>query len=367
MKIAYIHSGVRGIASYTLNIYKYFKHTKTETLVISEAKWTKQRIPVYEPDSYLLGGIMPWAKHPSEVLEKLREFDPDIIHHHHPSGRLDFCIEKFRKELNVPLVCTFHMSVGSKKYMIDKFMNKFFVMTRKNFIKATCYVAISKFVKKQLEEIGGIPKEKIVLLYAGVDPDIFKPVEYTPHDTLTIAFVGQIMPEKGIDMLIDVVTELSKIRKVKLNIIGNGTMRSILKRKTENEPSINWVGFLKNPSEVSSYYANSDVTVLPVRWDEAFSYIPLESMSSGTPVIASRCGGNPETVIEGKTGYLFTPKKADELYDILKKVEIPRLWEMGQNGRELILKRHTLKLFGDKYKSLYENILNSPGDIKPID
>ncbi|MCQ2604739.1 MAG: glycosyltransferase family 4 protein [Spirochaetia bacterium] len=367
MRVAHIHSGVRGIASYALNIYRYFEQLQQETLIVSEAKWTKQRIPVFEPDSFLVGGILPWAKHPSEVMDRLKEFHPDILHHHHPSGHLDFYIDKFRRELDIPLVCTFHMSVGSKKYMIDKGMNRFFLMTRKNFINATCYVAISQFVKKQLEEIGGVPKEKIVLLYAGVNPEIFKPVEYQPHDTLQVNFVGQITPEKGIDMLIDVVQELSKERKIKLNIIGNGTMKSLLMKKTEGDPCINWVGFLSSPSEVSKFYANADVTVLPVRWDEAFSYIPLETMASGTPLIASRCGGNPETVTDGKTGFLFTPGKADELYDILKKVEIPQLWDMGQQGRELILKRHTLQLFGDKYRSLYENILRDPSHLKQID
>ncbi|MBO7094607.1 MAG: glycosyltransferase, partial [Spirochaetia bacterium] len=91
------------------------------------------------------------------------------------------------------------------------------------------------------------------------------------------------------------------------------------------------------------------------------------TMASGTPLIASRCGGNPETVTDGETGFLFTPGMADELYDILKKVEIKQLWDMGQKGRELILKRHTLKLFGDKYKSLYENVLADPAHLHQID
>ena len=61
------------------------------------------------------------------------------------------------------------------------------------------------------------------------------------------------------------------------------------------------------------------------------------------------------------------PGKADELYEILRKVEIPQLWDMGQKGRELILKRHTLKLFGDKYKALYENVLADPSHLHQID
>ena len=366
MRIAHIHSGVRGIASYALNLYKCFEKTDN-TLVVSEAKWTKQQIPVYEPKSFLIAGIMPWAKNIGEVENKLLEFKPDILHHHHPSGRLDFNIKRFKTALDVPLICTFHMAVGSRKYTIDRMMNTFFMLTRRNFTDAACYVAISKFVREQLLRIGGVPKEKIVLLYAGVDPDIFKPVQYEPHDTLEILFVGQITPEKGIDRLIKIVRKLNEIRKVRLSIIGNGTLRRILMKKTRNCPEINWVGFLNSPEKVGEFYAKSDVTVLPVRWDEAFSYIPIESLSSGTPVIASRLGGNTEIIQEGKTGYLFAARKYDELYEILKNVEIPRLWEMGALGREYILKKHTLETFGAKYKTLYEDVLKNPGNIKQID
>ncbi len=367
MKIAHIHSGVRGIASYALNLYNYFESAGDKTLIVSEAKWTKKRIPVYEPKSYLIGGVMPWARNVGEVEDHLKDFNPDILHHHHPSGRLDFFTSRFQKSLDCPLVCTFHMSVGSRKYMVDKWMNAFFIATRRNFKKADCYVAISKFVKKQLEEIGGVPREKIVLLYAGVNPDVFAPVSYENHDTLNITFVGQITPEKGIDQLINVVTRLSEYRKVKLNIVGNGTLKPFLMKKTQHNRAINWVGFLNSPEKVGEFYAKSDVTVLPTRWDEAFSYIPIESLSSGTAVIASRCGGNMEAIQENETGFLFSPGKGDELFDILKNVEIPRLWDMGAKGREYILEKHTLQTFGDKYKMLYTDLLKNPFYPRQID
>ena len=368
MRIAHIHSGVRGIASYALNLYRYFEEAGSNaTLIVSEAKWTKQKIPVYEPKSFLIGGILPWAKNIGEVENKLMEFKPDILHHHHPSGRLDFNIKRFRTSLDIPLICTFHMAVGSRKYTIDKAMNRFFLLSRRNFTDAVCYVAISKFVREQLIKIGGVPKERIVLLYAGVNPDVFKPVQYEPHDTLEILFVGQITPEKGIDRLIQVVQKLSEERKVRLSIIGNGTLKPILMKKTKNSSIINWVGFLNSPEKVGEFYAKSDITVLPVRWDEAFSYIPIESLSSGTPVLASRLGGNTEVIQQGKTGYLFTARKYDELYAILKNVEIPKLWEMGALGREYILKKHTLETFGAKYRSLYENIIKNPANLNQID
>ncbi len=74
-----------------------------------------------------------------------------------------------------------------------------------------------------------------------------------------------------------------------------------------------------------------------------------------------------EAIQGGETGFLFTPGRFDELYDMLKKAEIPRLWEMGAKGREYILGRHTLKTFGEKYRSLYRNVIDDPDNIRQID
>jgi len=369
MKVAHVTPGVRGLASYVQNQYNYFSEhdPEVENLIVSSAKWRKQPINVFEPDSILVGNIFPWPKDVTQVEKKLLEYSPDILHHHHPSGRLDFDIAKLQKKLGIPLVCTIHMSVGSRKYFVDKLMNSFFMMVRKNFKDVNSYVAISKYVQKQLIEIGGVPKEKIVLLYAGVDPNIFKPVAREKHDTLEISFVGQIMFEKGIDMLINTVIELAKTRKVRLNIIGDGNLKSMLMQKTKDNPEINWVGYLNGQAKVAEFYGKSDVVVLPNRWDEAFSYIPLESMSSGTAIIASDVGGNAEAIVDGKTGRLFPTGDEKALYDILKNTEIEEFWEMGNHGREHALKHFTLELFGQKYRSLYDNLLANPHKIAQID
>ena len=94
-------------------------------------------------------------------------------------------------------------------------------------------------------------------------------------------------------------------------------------KKTQNNRAINWVGFLNSPEKVGEFYAKSDVTVLPTRWDEAFSYIPLESLSSGTAVIASRCGGNMEAIQENETGILFTPEKGMNSLIFSEKLKSP--------------------------------------------
>jgi alpha-maltose-1-phosphate synthase len=372
MRIAHINPGRRGIASYALNIYNYFKafEPSVDNLIVSEAEWTKQPIPVFHPKSVLIADILPLTCRYRDTEDRLVEYKPDVLHHHFPCGRLDFYIDRLRVKLGAPVITTIHISVGSKKYFIDWVMHNYFLACRGNSTRdkeTSCYVAICKFVQKQLEEIGGLPKNRIVLLYAGVDPEIYAPVDYYPHDWLEITFCGQMMPEKGVDMLVKAVMQLSEERKVRLNLIGDGNLKSMLEAKTKGRAEFNWTGLIKNPREIAAYYARSDVIVLPTRWDEAFSYIPLEAMSCGTPVIASRTGGNTEIIQDGVNGYLFEQGNYQDLYDRLKAIDITQCWDMGRNGRELILKRHTLKTFGEKYGSLYRNMAEDPAHLRQID
>ena len=369
MRIAHTNPGIRGLASYALNLCNYFKTVKdVESLVFSETKWTKQPVPIFEPKSSLIGGVLPWCWDIKGVEARMKEFDPDVIHHHTPCGRFDFNADRFQKDLNKPLVVTYHNSLGSTTDIIDWVMHMFYkVGGRRHFKQATAHVSISKFVRKQIEVIAGVPKDRIVLLYAGVDPDTYKPVPYEKHDTLELLFVGQIMPEKGVDALVDVVKELSETRKVRLTLIGNGHLEKPLRKKTEGHPAFNWLGFVNKPAIVAEWYAKSDAVILPTRWDEAFSYIPIEAMASGTAVVVSETGGNVEAITDGQTGYWFKLKDYKHLYEILRDMQIEKLWEMGLKGREYMMKHHTLKLFGEKYHSLYQNLVNDPGNIKQID
>ena len=369
MKIAHINSGHRGPATYCLNMYKYFeRYDDITSLIVSETRWKKQRVPgIFEPKSMTLGGVLPVALRKSEVYSKLIDFNPDIIHHHHPSGTLDFHIIKLQSRLHSPLVVTVHVSVGSKKYFVDRVMHIFFKLVKRNFKNATVLVAISQYVKQQLIYMNIVPKDRIVLLYAGVDPKIYKPCAKESDQILTVLFVGQVRLEKGVDKLIQSVIEVSRHRKIRLNIIGSGNAEAWLRRKTKGIKFINWIGFIPNQENVAEYYAAADIVVLPTRWDEAFSYIPIEAFSAGTPIIASRAGGTPEIVEHGKTGYLFDVGHFDQLTKILVDVEHDNLIEMGLRAREYTLKNHTLDLFGEKYKCLYENVLTNPDVIKQID
>lgn len=357
MKIVIINPGVRGPATYGLNLYKYLTKAGHEVLLTSEAKWKKEKIPIYQASSYLLFGMVPIVYKPKELINAIRDFKSDIIHYHWPSGTMDLLFGKILN-LNIPTAVTIHVAADSKKFLWDKFFYFYFGIFKKNLQRVDAIVSISEFVEKQVIKRTRIPKSESHLIYAGVDAGLFTPIRKEESDVLNVLFVGQIMPEKGIDVLIDAVISANRKRPVDLKIVGEGHLKNILQKKTKGLNFIEWAGFVKEQRSIAEFYQKADLTVLPTRWDEGFSLVPIESMACGTPVLATNKGGTPEIVMKKNTGYLIQECSRNEMETVLLSIDKKDLETYGKNARELILKRHTLEIWGKEHEKLYALLIN---------
>jgi len=123
--------------------------------------------------------------------------------------------------------------------------------------------------------------------------------------------VSRLFDHKHVDVAIRACIETNK----KLIIIGEGPDLKYLKRVANGNPNIEFLGFLKEDSQVRKYYYNAQALIFC--GVEDFGLVPVEAMAQGTPVIALRDGGVLETVVEGTTGEFFNSEK--ELVNILKK------------------------------------------------
>jgi glycosyltransferase involved in cell wall biosynthesis len=359
MRILLITPGVRGLASYCINLYKHLEREGHEVLIISAVKWHKQKVAnLYEADSVLLGGLVPVVYRPGKLFEKIKEWKPDIIHYHWPTGSFDYSFGKL-VNLGIPVVVTVHVAIGSRKFLFDKIWYYHFSRIVPYLPKAAATVSISKFVASQVDSRVKLAKGQHVLIYAGVDEKVFCPMPRKQDRALNILFVGQIMPEKGIDVLIDSVMEVREKKDIKLSIIGPGHMKAALQRKTKDCSYISWVGFLKEQKDIAAYYAKADATVLPTRWDEAFSLVPVESIACGTPVIASDKGGNPEIVTQKKTGFLLHKCDKAEIIRVLLAQTKKGLQGMRAGCRKSALRQYTLGKMGKDYEKLYRRLIAS--------
>ena len=130
------------------------------------------------------------------------------------------------------------------------------------------------------------------------------PFRDRPGDYL--AFVGRITPEKGIGDAI----ELSRATGIRLQGRGQGPprvrARGTSARSCSRRSTTDVIDFLGEvgPEERDPLYAGALATVMLGAWPEPFGLVAIESMATGTPVIARRAGALIETVIHGENGFI---------------------------------------------------------------
>ncbi|MBI4595682.1 MAG: glycosyltransferase [Candidatus Tectomicrobia bacterium] len=167
---------------------------------------------------------------------------------------------------------------------------------------------------------------KIKIVPCGVDSSLFKPIPPPVAKSLLgikkekiILFVGRLDPIKGIDFLFEAMTFL--VNKMQFsrddlalyilggvnNQFGTGTDAGYLKVKEKiNSMHLEDIVILQGAQLqeiLPYYYSSADVCVLPSFY-ESFGLVSLEAMACGTPMIASRVGGLPFVIEDGKTGFL---------------------------------------------------------------
>lgn len=362
MRIVLLTAGVRGIGSYCINLYHVLRAQGHEVLLISERPWEKEPLQSFhQAKSFMLFGLAPIVYKPRDVTRAIEAFEPDLIHHHWPCGTMDILFGMVAR-LGVPYVVTIHVSIASTQHVLDKFWYHLFSRYIKWIPKARAVNCISEFVRRQLAERVALPHEQVRRIYAGINENTFHPTagrrDESPDRPIQLLFVGQIMPEKGIDLLVQAFLDVSRARRdLRLSIVGQGPLVNKLRKLSEGNDAIRWVGFLKGQKAIAEYYASADATVLPTRWDEAFSLVPIESFGCGTPVIATARGGTPEQVTEGVTGYLLTDGSEAEIAERLRTLDLAELQAMRPACRRLVMERHTFEIMGARHEELYREVL----------
>jgi glycosyltransferase involved in cell wall biosynthesis len=105
--------------------------------------------------------------------------------------------------------------------------------------------------------------------------------------------------------------------------------------------------------ELRSLYANARATLFPIRWPEPFGLVMIESMATGTPVIAFRNGSSPEVIEHGVTGWLC--ESVEEAVEAVARVDTLERTACRQRIRELFSAPIAVR----KHEALYARLLGA--------
>ncbi|ASP47974.1 glycosyltransferase [Cognaticolwellia beringensis] len=158
----------------------------------------------------------------------------------------------------------------------------------------------------------GIDKEKIRVIYNGVDHDIFNSKHFITNKKIDdyILYVGNLKKEKGVIELIKGFAAISeKYPALKLLYAGPGNLRSELANQAKNLAISNKVVLLGSVdhNQLPELISQARVLALP-SYNEGVPNVVLEAMACGTPVLATDVGGIPEVVNEKICGKIIVAR-----------------------------------------------------------
>lgn len=219
------------------------------------------------------------------------------------------------------------------------------------------FITPSAFYKKKFEESGIIHSEIVHMKN-------FLPVDTTYSsdnpDKGYLLYLGRISEEKGVPTLVKAVEKLEN--EIPLYILGTGPVEDEVKAYIDEKnlgDRIKMLGF-KSGDELKKYVAEAKCIILPSECYENGPYAIMEAMSQGKPVIVSNCGGLPEIVKVGKTGFIFKPFDVDDLKSCIEKVcalSNDEYRQMGINAVNMAKADFSPEKYVEKLIDIYEKLI----------
>lgn len=262
------------------------------------------------------------------VWRVLRREKPDVVITHNLTG-IGFLIPRVIHRLgyfhihvthDVQLYNPSGIIITGKEHSFSQQLYVLFGYTRIMrwlFAKTDVVISPSQFLLSFYRSRGFFSRSKTVVVANPVSiPE--EPPQHTSSSHFRLLFLGQIVAQKGIQLLIDVVRSLPYTH-IDLKVIGVGPLLSKLVEAVPQDKRIRFYGW-QSQQAIAAFFSTSDVLVVPTLCYDNSPTVIFEALSYGIPVVASHIGGIPEIIHEGVNGWLFKPGDKDSLKRVIVRL-----------------------------------------------
>ncbi len=281
-----------------------------------------------------------------------REFNPDVVHAHwwFPNGLAATWVARMA---GIPLVTTLHGT--------DVRMARNIPVSRPAFRHvmqhSAAVTAVSRWLSAEAQSV--VSMQAPIVAPMPVATDLFEPGPLGARHR-RLLFVGRLMPQKGIDLLLEALAQLPA--DMGLDIVGDGPDRAALATRVATlglSGRVTFHGAVKQPA-LPAFYQRALALVVPST-EEGLGLVAVEAQLCETPVIAFDSGGLPDVVQHDRTGMLVRERSAAALAaairSLLERDDLGAA--LGAAGRLHALATFAPESVARKYAEVYGSVIGS--------
>lgn len=375
---------IGGIASHVYNLSLALTKLGVKVVVVTcdfpNAKEYEEinGVQIHRVDSYKFptSNFAEWVfmmnlnmqKYATKLVEKeMKEGDSVLLHCH------DWLVATatigLKHIFRIPLLATIHSTEHGRRNGIHSGYQRMIHQTESWLTHESWrIISCSNYMTSQVCNLFGLLRDNMDTISNGVNID-----DYTIHpsrefrkqfaedDEKLVLFVGRLVYEKGVSVLIDSIKRVLQKVNTKLVVVGDGYMRDKLVDQAHQlgvSDKIFFAGFLDDEI-VKRLYRTADVFVVPSLY-EPFGIVALEAMAAKIPLVASGVGGLSEIIQHDRTGVIVYPNNPDSLaWGILRVLTDNKYskW-ISENAFFEVSNRYNWNSIAEKTSMVYQQVID---------
>lgn len=308
------------------------------------------------------------TEHCIKLINEIGEFD--VIHAH--DWIVAFAARVLKHAYRKPLVSTIHATEYGRNCGLHNDMQRY-ISSIEWWLTYESWRVIcnSNYMKNEIKHVFQLPDDKICVIPNGVDINKFQGVyrdiefrrNYASDNEKIVFYVGRLVQEKGVQVLIDSIPKVtSNYNDVKFVIAGKGPQMEFLRGKVLQmgiENRVYFTGYISD-EDLLKIYKCADISVFPSLY-EPFGIVALEGMVAETPVVVSNVGGLGDIIEHRINGMKVAAGNADELANsILELLYNPELVDcIKQNALDKVKNVYNWRLIAEQTAGVYSEVIKN--------